>query len=160
MDSVGGCISPAWLFFPIFLVTWRLGVSVCLQYQVLFRLQFCFRGLGFYGLISGGVNCSDQEVAWGWCFPHWLAETRGRSFIPLSAGSPYWRVKALESVSNLQSSISLKCVLFYAMPLHFVVLFQGTSTGSLCCRAGGLAHPFFQLGSETAPASCHRVLQK
>lgn len=160
MDSAESCISPAWFFFPILLVTWRFGVCVQLQYQVLFRLQFSFSGLGFYELISGSVNCSGGGQ--GMVFPSltgWNPRRELWSFIPLSAGSPYWTVKALGSVSNSQSSISLKCVLFYAIH-SFVVLFQGTVTRSLCCRAGGLTHPFFQLGSERASASCHRVLQK
>lgn len=76
--------------------------------------SFCLRGLGFYGLISGGVNCSDQEVVRGWCFPPWLAETRGRNELhSFECRKSMWTVKALESVSNSYSWFSLKCGLFY-----------------------------------------------
>lgn len=73
--------------------------------------SFSVRGLGFYGLISGGFNCSDQEVAREWCFPPWLAETLGLH--SCECRKSLWTVKALGSVSNLYSSISLKCHLLY-----------------------------------------------
>lgn len=113
----------------------------------------------------GAVNCSDQEVARGWCFPHWLAETQGgnsgASFLWVQeVHAEEWRLWGQCPICTGQSHLNVFCFMWTAMPLHFVALFQGTITWSLCCRASGLAHPFFQLGSERAPASCLMVLQK
>lgn len=111
-------------FSSFFLVTWRFSTLspvalACLLQGILSAL----RGLGFYGLISGCINCSDRRWWWlGWrrrrkdgaFLTGWVKSLMLKlwSFIPQSAGGPCWRAIALGSIPNLYSSVLLKCVLF------------------------------------------------
>lgn len=123
--------------------------------------SFCVGDLGFNGLVSGvvlnalirrwpGDGASLTETQGGnWSFI-WVQEVHAEE----------WRLWSQYPICTAQSHLNMFCFMWTAMPFHFVFLFQGTITWSLCCRAGGLAHTFFQLGIERAPASSLIVLQK
>lgn len=118
-----GCICQRG-FFSIFIVAWRFStLSPVALMCILQDTHFCVRGLGFYGLISGCVNCSYQRWWWlgrrrrqpgeGAFLTDWVKPPRLKlwSFIPPSAGW-CWRTMALGLVPSSYSSVSLQCVLF------------------------------------------------
>lgn len=84
MESAVSCISPSMAFF-LWLGDWHLSL-VALPSPI--QDEFLSYRSGFFnGLMSGGVNCSDLEVARGWCFRPWNPRWKLWSIIPLSAQS-------------------------------------------------------------------------
>lgn len=137
---------PVWFLF--FVVTWRHSTLCPIALMCFLQdTHFCVRGLGFYGLISGHVNCSDQrwwlargEAAQGMVFlTHWVNPwgwNSGASFLRVQDDAEElwpWGQYPVHAAQSHSSSLYFRqaTTLF-----HFVVLAQGTVTWSLCCRAG------------------------
>lgn len=142
-SPAAGAASASVVSHPIFLVAWRFSpLSPVALPRLLQDTCFCVRGLGFHGLTSGCVNCSDRR--WRWlgrrrrqpgdgAFPHRLGKTREAEALELH--SSVQAVRAEEPwpwgqypIPTAQSHSSVFYLRRTAMLLHFVVLPQGTVT--------------------------------